>query len=85
MLWFLETTYNVNNNISGFSDAAADLVWLPLANNYEYANVITESEAAESSLKVYKALVEARNSPSIMYGITDFNTTANGTVFAFAR
>lgn len=68
--------------LSGFTDGEP---WVQISYNYETSNVVYQNEASQSSLKVYKSLVEARDSPSIMFGVTDINSTANGTVFTFAR
>jgi len=42
-------------------------------------------KTTESSLSVYKELVDTRNTPSIMYGTSEFAVISNDTVFAFTR
>ncbi|KAJ9597165.1 hypothetical protein L9F63_026946, partial [Diploptera punctata] len=57
----------------------------PTSSNYDIANVEAEEILSPSNLEVYKALVEARKAPSIMYGQTEYKELNNGTVFAFTR
>lgn len=68
--------------LPGFSDV------VPVYNtskNYETVNVKAQTETAGSSLLLYKELVEARATPSIMYGTREFAVIGNNTVFAFTR
>ncbi|PSN37701.1 hypothetical protein C0J52_16909 [Blattella germanica] len=57
----------------------------PYSMNFENANVESEKNTAGSSLAVYKDLIAARSSPSVMYGETTYAQLANNTVFAFTR
>jgi hypothetical protein len=70
-------------HFTGFSDYAT--LAYPTSKNYETVNVKAEANMAGSSLSVYKELVEARNTPSIMYGTSEFAVISNDTVFAFTR
>ncbi|PNF22719.1 hypothetical protein B7P43_G07130 [Cryptotermes secundus] len=72
-----------NATNAGFSDSAAPAY--PTSNNYETVNVNSEASMAGSSLSVYKELVEARSTPSIMYGTSELAVISNDTVFAFTR
>ncbi|XP_069688712.1 probable maltase [Periplaneta americana] len=72
-----------NATNAGFSESESPAY--PTSSNYEYANVEAESETSGSSLSVYKELVTARNSPSIMYGDREYAEISNGTVFAITR
>lgn len=47
-------------------------------------NVISQQGSADSSYSMYHALIEARKSPSILYGIMK-TSTFNNTVFAYTR
>jgi hypothetical protein len=69
-------------SLPGFSDV------VPVyhtSKNYETVNVKAQTETAGSSLSLYKELVEARSSPSIMYGTREFAVIGNNMVFAFTR
>ena len=68
---------------SGFTDSSNPKY--PSSSNYEDANVEAEEDVPSSNLGVYRELVKARKSPSIMYGETDYKELNNGTVFAFTR
>jgi hypothetical protein len=68
--------------LPGFSD---DDPLYHISKNYETVNVKAQSETAGSSLSLYKELVEARATPSIMYGTREFAVIGNNAVFAFTR
>lgn len=72
-----------NATHAGFSDYTT--VAYPTSENYETVNVRSQANTAGSSLSVYKELVEARNTPSIMYGTNELAVISNDTVFAFTR
>lgn len=71
-----------NATNAGFSD---DDPLYHISKNYETVNVKAQSETAGSSLSLYKELVEARATPSIMYGTREFAVIGNNAVFAFTR
>jgi hypothetical protein len=70
-------------HFAGFSDNAATAY--PTSKNYETVNVKAEANTAGSSLSVYRELVEARSTPSIMFGTSELAVISNDTVFAFTR
>jgi len=66
---------------AGFSSATP---WLPVNADYEKVNVKVQLESEhDSHIKIYRALATLREQPSILFG--SFNSTVNGTVFAFCR
>jgi len=66
---------------AGFSSATP---WKPVNADYEKVNAKVQLESEhESHIKIYRALATLREQPSILFG--SFNSTVNGTVFAFCR
>ncbi|XP_071454197.1 maltase A1-like [Hetaerina americana] len=70
-----------NSTNWGFSD---ELDYNVPADSYAWTNVEREQAASESHYKVFKALIEARTSPSIMYGSRRMHVI-NETVLAYNR
>lgn len=71
-----------NTTNAGFSEAAT--TWISASDSYPVNNVEAQMNAEESHYKVYKMLVEARKSPSIMYGSRKMHVF-NDTVLAYTR
>ncbi|KAG8223220.1 hypothetical protein J437_LFUL003571 [Ladona fulva] len=71
-----------NSTNGGFSEAPS--TWIEASDSYAYNNVERQINSVESHCKVFKALVEARKSPSIMYGSTEAHIV-NDTVLAYTR
>jgi hypothetical protein len=69
-------------SLAGFSDVVPVY---QTSKNYETVNVKAQTDSAGSSLSLYRELNEARSTPSIMYGTSEFAVIGNNTVFAFTR
>ncbi|XP_030573679.1 maltase A1 [Drosophila novamexicana] len=67
---------------AGFSSNST--TWLPINPNYVTVNVETESAANSSHLKLYKLLVQLRQSKTLQYGATRY-AAVNDNVVAIKR
>jgi glycosidase len=77
MLWNSE--YN-----AGFSDG--DKVWLPINEDFEHANVKTESSDSNSYLTLYKNLIRLRqSSTALKYGDFLIFDSKHESLLAFTR
>ncbi|KAJ9576810.1 hypothetical protein L9F63_006584, partial [Diploptera punctata] len=71
-----------NSTSAGFSENST--TWLPVSSNYKTLNLEHEMAAEKSHYKVYKKLIQARQTPTIQRG--NLNTyTFSDNVFAFSR
>lgn len=59
--------------------------WLPLADDYKQHNVETEMANPDSSLAMYRALLELRRSSALRTGIYNEWQGSNDTVFGYTR
>ncbi|XP_046401625.1 maltase 2-like isoform X2 [Ischnura elegans] len=71
-----------NSTNGGFSEASA--LDFAVSDSYATLNVERQLSAPESHYKVFKALIESRKSPSIMYGSLTMHVI-NETVLAYSR
>ncbi|KAM7343922.1 maltase A7 [Cochliomyia hominivorax] len=72
-----------NTKNGGFSKA--DHTWLPMGPNFDSINVESENAATNSHLKIYKSLVELRNSSKILQKGSYKYKALNDGVFVLKR
>ena len=74
-----------NGNANAGFTAAGVTPWLPVSPGYESVNVQAQEDAAESHLKVYRALCQMRAHKSILFGATEAVVIEGTEVFALNR
>ena len=77
------TGYFLKYSSSGFT--TGDNTWLPVNENYETINVMTEEEAVQSSWKLYSQLAKLRQKPVFREGNIDILGCTNEKTLGFRR